>query len=525
MFGKKKRILKNLRKQWGKSIERKRDFKLISVYYNYMQENDKSLVDEATWSDLNMDDLFTLMDRNTSSIGGQYLYYFFHKYETNPDILGKRYNSYQLFIKKQDIRESVQLILKNLESKNAFYLADLLFKNIPERPKYYYLFYVLSLLSIVSIILLFYYPTIVFYAFAIFIINLFIEHRFGKRVNAYIADLSILSTMLRSANRLTKLNHDIDQISKLRALQNTSDKILKSIGWLTIDKSRLDELSAALIDYLNHFCLFNLCAFVRAIPVIKEYHLDLQKIFKAIGSLDAGISMASYLYEHKKHCVSFFNKSGIISFKNLYHPLLEDAVANSLELKNSSCLVTGSNMAGKTTFIKTVGLNCILAQTVGFCHADEINIPQIIVHSTIKRSDALSEHKSYYFKEIEAILEFINLNNASRNYLFLIDEIFRGTNTVERISAATSVLKYLAKNNITFVTTHDIELQELLKNTYKMYHFSEQVDNGNFYFDYKIKKGPCSTRNAIKLLELKGYPDDIIDEATEISKSISTQIN
>ena len=525
MFGKKKRILKNLREQWGQSIERKRDFKLISAYHKYMHESDKSLVDEATWSDLNMDDLFTLMDRTISPVGSQYLYYFLHKYETNPEILKKRYHTYQFYNKNQNFRESVQLTLNNLERKNAFYLAGLIFKSIPERPQYYYLFYILSFLSIVSIITLFYYPTIVFYAFAVFIINLFVEHRFGKKVNAYIADLSILSTMLRTANRLTKLDHNIDQISKLQTLQNTSDKILKSIGWLTIDKSRRDELSAAFIDYLNHFCLFNLCAFVRAIPIIKEYQLELQKIFKAIGSIDTDIAIGSYLYEHEKHCVPSFNSSGLISFKNLYHPLLEEAVANSLELQNSSCLVTGSNMAGKTTFIKTVGLNCILAQTVGFCHADEINIPQIIVHSTIKRSDELSEHKSYYFKEIEAILEFINLNNESGNYLFLIDEIFRGTNTVERISAATSVLKYLAKYSITFVTTHDIELHELLKNTFEMYHFSEQVDNGNFYFDYKIKKGPCSTRNAIKLLELKGYPKEITNEAIEISKNISTQIN
>ena len=96
---------------------------------------------------------------------------------------------------------------------------------------------------------------------------------------------------------------------------------------------------------------------------------------------------------------------------------------------------------------------------------------------------------------------------------------------MERISAATSVLKYLSKYSFIFVTTHDIELQELLNDEFEMYHFSEQVDNGNFYFDYKIKKGPCSSRNAIKLLELKGYPKEITDRALKLSKTITTHVN
>jgi DNA mismatch repair ATPase MutS len=429
------------------------------------------------------------------------------------------------FKDNKNYREKFQLILKKLDRKNAFYIPDLLYSELPERPKFYYMFYLLSALAFVLLPLMFIYHTLIWFAGAVFITNLVIEHIYERKVDAYSGDLSMLSAMLRCSLNISGLEPQAKQIETLRASEALASKLLKKIGWMTIDKNQLDEVSAIVIEYLNHFCLFNLVAFIRAIHLLKQYQEELKTIYQSVASLDAEIAVASYLYENKNYCNPLFNQSATIRFEDVYHPLLEDAVANSIDLENRSCLVTGSNMAGKTTFIKTIGINVILAQSLYFTHAKQANIPRLHVRSTIKRSDNIAEHKSYYFKEIEAILDFIQREESPLPYLFLIDEIFRGTNTVERISAATSVLRYLSKYSFTLVTTHDIELQELLKENFDMYHFSEQVDDGRFYFDYKIKPGPCSTRNAIKLLELKGYPKEITDEAIEISKSVSTQVS
>ena len=182
-------------------------------------------------------------------------------------------------------------------------------------------------------------------------------------------------------------------------------------------------------------------------------------------------------------------------------------------------------MAGKTTFIKTLAINTILAQTLYFVLAKKTNIPQLIVRSSIIKADDIKGHKSYYYKEIEAILEFIKLSENRNKYLFVIDEIFRGTNTIERVAAATSVLKHMGVQNYVFVTTHDIELQELLSGIFEMYHFSEQVSDGRHYFDYKLKAGPCKSKNAIKLLEIKGYPSEIVAAAKKLASSLSTDID
>jgi DNA mismatch repair ATPase MutS len=139
------------------------------------------------------------------------------------------------------------------------------------------------------------------------------------------------------------------------------------------------------------------------------------------------------------------------------------------------------------------------------------------VLSTISRRDDIQYGKSYYYVEIETILEFITAADTHVRYLFLIDEILRGTNTVERLAASSSVLKYLGERGLVLVTTHDIELEYMLDEKYRMFHFQEQIKDNRHFFDYKINSGSCRSRNAIKLLELTGYPVEVTSEAHEIA--------
>ena len=294
----------------------------------------------------------------------------------------------------------------------------------------------------------------------------------------------------------------------------------KKVGYLVINKESLNGMALIGIEYLNMFLLFDIITYYRSVSVLLKNQSDIHKVFESVANLDASISIASYLEEISVYSNPIFNISNIISFKNLCHPLIRDAVPSTVENLGSSIIITGSNMAGKTTFIKTVGINFILSQTLYFSLSEEFNIPQLIVKSAIRRNEDPAEGKSYFFVEIELINNFIRLSDGKNKYLFLIDEIFRGTNTIERLASSTAVLKYLDKRSKVFVTTHDIELQELLESNYKMFHFSEQVENGEFFFNYKIQEGPCSSGNAIKLLEIMNYPVSILSEAKDIVKKL-----
>ena len=178
-------------------------------------------------------------------------------------------------------------------------------------------------------------------------------------------------------------------------------------------------------------------------------------------------------------------------------------------------------MSGKTSFIRTIALNVITGLTINTCFAKQFCMPRMRVFSAIRISDDLMNDKSYYFEEVLTIKEMLDKGNDENLNLFLLDEIFKGTNTVERISAGKAVLSSLNNDrNIVFVSTHDIELADLLKDEYDLYHFSEIVSNKTVDFDYKLKNGKLKNRNAIRILQINDYPEGIINEAIELSKKL-----
>ena len=156
-----------------------------------------------------------------------------------------------------------------------------------------------------------------------------------------------------------------------------------------------------------------------------------------------------------------------------------------------------------------------MAQTVNTCFAKDFRLSQSRLFSAIRITDDLLNDKSYYFEEVLTIKQMIIESLSGTNNVFFLDEIFKGTNTIERIAAGKAVLSYLSKSahNIVFVSTHDIELADLLNNDYDLYHFTEVIQEEQIHFDYKLKRGNLATKNAIRILEINNYPKEIVDDA------------
>ena len=207
-------------------------------------------------------------------------------------------------------------------------------------------------------------------------------------------------------------------------------------------------------------------------------------------------------------------RSTKFEMKQGYHPLLDNPVKNSISTKHG-VLLTGSNASGKSTFLKTAALNAILAQTIHTCMADTYLAPLFHVYSSMSLRDDIEGGESYYIVEIKALKRILDAAESGRQpVLCFVDEVLRGTNTVERIAASTQILKSLGGSGILcFAATHDIELTDLLKDEFDNYHFEEDVQEGDVVFNYKLLPGKATTRNAIKLLELMGYAPEIIQRA------------
>jgi DNA mismatch repair ATPase MutS len=247
---------------------------------------------------------------------------------------------------------------------------------------------------------------------------------------------------------------------------------------------------------------------------------EIENVFSFVGEIDIILSIASLRNGLDKYCLPKISDSKF-SAKSIYHPLIPDCITNTIDISNKSILLTGSNMSGKTTFIRTIGLNMITGLTINTCFATSMTMPKLRIYSAIRISDDLMNDISYYFEEVLTIKEMIDKSCKGTPNLFLLDEIFKGTNTIERISAGKVVLSTLSKNeNIVFVSTHDIELTDMLSDEYELYHFSEIVKENNVDFDYKLKEGKLKNRNAIRILQINNYPKDLIDEAIEISNEM-----
>jgi DNA mismatch repair ATPase MutS len=246
-------------------------------------------------------------------------------------------------------------------------------------------------------------------------------------------------------------------------------------------------------------------------------HIDIiDDMLTLVGEIEALIAVGAFR-AGRVYCIPVFTDIPEIQAKNSYHPLIEAPVKNDYRV-DRGVLITGSNASGKSTFLKTAAINGILAQTSHTCMADSYRTGFFRICSSMALRDDIRSGNSYYMAEIKSLKRILDmLKQEGAPVLCFVDEVLRGTNTVERIAASTQILRSLAKTKgICFAATHDIELTYLLKE-YDNYHFEESIEENDISFSYKLFKGPSSTRNAIKLLQVMGYDDRIVKEAEKMA--------
>jgi DNA mismatch repair ATPase MutS len=254
-------------------------------------------------------------------------------------------------------------------------------------------------------------------------------------------------------------------------------------------------------------------------PLADSRRAELPQVMAALGEVDAALSVASYRAGTPGWVRPAFVEEGERGrMSEIRHPLLPDAVPNSIEVGPPyGVIITGSNMSGKSTFLRTVGVSAVLAQTINTCLADAYECPRFVIRSCIGRADDPATGRSYYVMEVDAVLALVHAARTDALHLMLFDELFRGTNAIERIAGGEAVLASLvplnAVRHVVVAATHDDELVGLLAGRYEPYHFTDRVDDAGVHFDYTIRPGSATTRNAIALLKMRGAPADLVEYA------------
>jgi len=229
--------------------------------------------------------------------------------------------------------------------------------------------------------------------------------------------------------------------------------------------------------------------------------------------LDAMCAVASFRTMLREYCLPEFTENKQYTAVELYHPFLTEPVPATMQT-TKSVLITGSNASGKSTFIKAAAMNAILAQTIHTVCAKQYQASFFKVMTSMALTDNLFGNESYYIVEIKSLKRILDETNGKVPVLCFVDEVLRGTNTVERIAASSRILHSIANSNaLMFAATHDIELTYMLKEYFENYHFEEQILENNILFDYQLKSGRANSQNAIALLGVLGYPEEIINKA------------
>ena len=490
----------------------------IKRYFEFNKQDSFQRLDDETCQDLNLDELFLYLDYTKSSVGKQYLYNLLRNIPSR-NIIAENEDWISAYGQNTDLKSKIEKLLSKLNSSDAYSICSLFLFDHPVVSQKRLLFYrILQFIPFTTLLLFIFFNSqiAVFALFASFILKLIIHYKTKQTTFVHSSSIPQLLKMLNIAKNLaTFVSFKGEDINA--ALVNV--KTMRKHFSLFRFESKLDSDTTVMVWFISEiyriFFLLEPVALNKAFMAIQDRKDDVENIFRFVGLTDTLQSVAGLRASITNYCIPRFVSESELSAKGVYHPLIENCVKNSFSLDNRSFLIMGSNMSGKTSFMRTVAINVLSAQVLNTCFASGFTLQRQKIWTAITLGDSLTEGVSYYLSEVLRIKSILE-NCAEGANLIVIDELFKGTNTEERIAISISVLKYLVKNsnNIVLISTHDTKLQGLIDDKqYTLIHFKEIVEDNNLSFPYLIQEGKPTTRNAIKILELYKYPSEIVDEA------------
>ena len=513
-----------LKKEWGQIPEEEytsEKFDSLKEFYRSIQE-DRYDVDDITWNDLDMDDIYMLMNNTQSSIGEEYLYALLRKPCISKTELEERNRLIQFFNHKEEQRIALQTAIKSVGKLQQISVYQYINRLDEQESQSNLPHYFMAFGLLLSVGLIFVNPAYGGICTLIFAVNNIIQYYKRKaEIDKYLMVVAYILRLLDSIGDIEKL--DIEEISKYTDTLSKDKAVFKPFirgAAILTSRSVSGNLLDTFVDYVRMLFHLDLIKFNSMITIFKKNREVLNRIFINVGLLDSMVAVASFREMLPYYCEPELTKGGrpFLSVTDLYHPLLSNPVPNSIS-ETDSVLITGSNASGKSTFIKTMAINAILSQTIFTSISRKYRASYFIVFSSMALRDSIFSNESYYIVEIKSLKRILDHINPEIPILCFIDEVLRGTNTLERIAASSRILASLAqKNALVFAATHDIELTHILEEHYRNYHFQERIADNQILFDYQLHSGRAVSKNAIKLLGVLGYSRKIIDEAEQAAE-------
>jgi hypothetical protein len=474
-------------------------------------------IDARTWDDLDLDRLFSTIDHTHTALGQQQLYRRLRA-GTTWDATPEMEALTARFAGEPPFREEVALRLRGLGRSVGYGFWIITRPEMLVVHWWYLIFPLLALVMVAAIISVAFNPQMILLVAGLMIVNLVVRAVTYRYLPGLLAPMRQLGPLIGAAEALSAVTGQRgekmhgDEIRQLQPLKRISSLVAS-------DASMDNELLAGFREYLNISFLLDANTLVFCVRRLRTLSPVLARVAEWVGDVDVALSVASLRAESRPWSVPAPG-DGPTRVVAAWHPEIAEPVANDVELvPGRGIIITGANMSGKSTYLRTIGIAAVMARTLHTAPAERWQGRHFRVRSLIGRSDDLAAGKSYYQVEADGVVELIRDAAGSVPTIYLLDELLRGTNTVERLAAGEAVLDALLADrdggnpHVVVVATHDGELVAMLRERYLPVHFRETIGPEGLTFDFRRREGPASTRTAIALLEATGAPASLVARA------------
>ncbi len=494
--------------------EAKNMLRLVKIYHEQKEEKDVQMIDDITWEDIEMDEVFFRVNHTRSYAGEQILYHMLHMIRKDKPKIDREAD---FFDAEEKTRVDTEVKLHSLGKRYMkYYLPETLFSLDGLVMGSTFIYPLLLILLIASIVIGIFKPAFLAVTVAIAVVNLMVYMVLKMKYDSVLISLCSIREIVDFGDYVVK-SDKLWEIYKDKEIEDSLDtlkKVTKFLIYYKYTKNMVQngDMFALFMEYIMGITMIDAICCAAAIKRLRTHKDEIIRLYEMIGNIDAAISVASFR-KSLDSCKPEITKDGKISADGLYHPLLNSPVKNDFHMKRNS-FFTGANATGKSTFMKAIAINVILGETIYTCTADKMSFPGMYVMTSMALRDDVLNGESYYVREIKYLKRMLEKVESGVKTLIVIDEILKGTNTKERVAASRAVLEYLADTSAVVITaTHDIELVEQMDKLYDAFYFECIVNDGEVKFIYEIREGVNKITNAIELMKGMGFPKEIINKA------------
>ncbi len=470
-------------------------------------------LDEATIEDLELADVVHGIDRTVSPTGAQQLWRMVAAPALRIDVIAGRERALAMLAADPSARAQLRKVLAGAADPDTAYVPLLLWSETPAPLLPGWGSQVMAGALLACIAGVFVWPVLILPAMLLFVANVVLDDRGNVHLAQHARALQMFGRVLAVAERVVREQLGPPDVRAAIAAELPAlGPLRKKLAMLSVN----DPLDIS--GVVSAGFQMRLIAMASCLDLLKKHREPMRRLHRLVGELDALQAIATWRAERTDVSIPELDEGDDVGLEvdDLRHPGIPGAVGNSIDLGGQSLVVTGSNMSGKSTFLRTLAVNAVLAQSIHtVCGTWRGSI--VRVHAAMRAVDATGEGLSTYAAEVATVGTLVAAAEPSAPSppaLMVLDEPFRGTNPMVRVPIVVAVLEYLARDNIVIAATHDLDVAKRLSEVFERGCFRELDDEDGTTFDFRLRPGMAVTTNAVALLRRAGYPAAILDALT-----------